>query len=106
MIVLKLGKLNKRVQIIERKQIPDGVGGSVDSWVKIKSVWAGFERPRIREDVIHGSKAGLITQGIRIRRLDVSRNWRIEHGGVMYEIIHVDNSVSGETMITAKEVAK
>jgi SPP1 family predicted phage head-tail adaptor len=104
---MRVGKLDKRIDILEKKQEPDGAGGfKKPDWIKIGKVWAGFERPRFKEEVIQGSKAGLITQGIKIRRTKVNRNWHIGYDDQEYEILHVDDSVVGETMLTTREVIK
>ena len=56
---------------------------------------------------IQGAPAGLITQGMLIRPLSaIKKGWRIRYNGQTYEVLHVDNSVPREMMLTTQDIQK
>lgn len=104
---MDIGKLNKRVAIYQPVPTNDTRGGRSISWQESIQVWAEFKRPRFVSANAQGAPAALITQGIKIRNVfGVCKGWQIRYGGKKYEILHVDDSVPGELMLTTQEVLK
>lgn len=101
---MNIGKLDKRVTLM--KPIEDG-SGSFDAettWEET-CVWAEFMRPRFTSGAFVGSgDATVITQGMRIRRRAVDKGWHVRYNGHEYNVLHVDDSVPRETMLTTTEV--
>lgn len=101
------GKLNKRVAIYKPSVVADGMGGRKQTMVKDSDAWAEFKRPRFASAVVEGTPATSITQGVLIRPVSgIRRGWQVRYGGRIYDIIHVDESVKGEMMLTTQEVEK
>lgn len=101
------GKLNKRVAIYKPSVVADGMGGRKQTMVKDVDVWAEFKRPRFASTVVEGTPATSITQGVLIRPVSgIRRGWQVRCGGRIYDIIHVDESVKGEMVLTTQEVEK
>ena len=104
---MDIGKLNKRITVLQPVSAEDGRGGRGIVWNEFMQVWAEFKRPRFVSANIQGTPAGLITQGMLIRPLSaIKKGWRIRYNGQTYEVLHVDNSVPGEMMLTTQDIQK
>lgn len=104
---MDIGKLNKRITLLQPVSTEDGRGGRSITWNEFMQVWAEFKRPRFAAGNIQGTPAGLITQGILIRaHTAIRKGWRLRYNGQTYEVLHVDNSVPGEMMLTTQEIQK
>ncbi len=75
-------------------------------WKVMASVWANIRRPGIRSGAMLGSAAAVvITQGFTIRRYEgLKKGWRVRYNGDIYDVIHIDESVSDEMTLTCKDV--
>ncbi|MEG0798701.1 MAG: phage head closure protein [Acidaminococcaceae bacterium] len=104
---MDIGKLDKRVAIYQPVATNDGQGGRSVMWQEFLQVWAEFKRPRFVSANVQGAPAALITQGIKIRDVfGICTGWQVRYSGKKYEILHVDDSVPGELMLTTQEVQK
>lgn len=104
---MNAGDLTKRVSIYKPLPISDNQGGRSQIWVEHCKAWAQFKRPRFASTVIQGAPATVITQGILIREVaGISRGWQIRYKERIFEIVHVDESVLFEQMLTTREVEK
>ncbi|MEM8749412.1 MAG: phage head closure protein [Pseudomonadota bacterium] len=84
------GKLNRRVLLEEKIEIPDGCGGLDTSWTTVAEVWAMLQPlvPRSFEEADQLSEEQ--RQAITIRyRSDVASGWRITESGRHFEILTV-----------------
>lgn len=101
------GKFDKRVSIYKPQDVPDNMGGRKTTWVEHSKAWAEFKRPRFTSISVQGAPATVVTQGIRIREvLGVCKGWQIRYKERIFEIIHVDDSVLFEQLLTTREVEK
>lgn len=100
---MQAGRLDKRINIRMKERTPDGQGGFNDTWPVIATVWGEMLRPRFSDGVDSGTHAVTITQGIRIRRRNIEQGWKVDLDGREYNVIHVDNSTRGETIMTCIE---
>jgi len=101
---MNIGKMDKRVKLLRPTLGEDTGFGATATWEEIE-VWAEFTRPRFNSGALVGSgDATVITQGIRIRRRAVDKGWKVRYGNTEYQVLHVDESVPGETMLTTTEV--
>lgn len=101
------GKLNKRVAIYKPQTVADNMGGRSTTMVKDCDAWAEFKRPRFVSANVQGAPATVVTQGILIREVvGICRGWQVRYKERIFEIIHVDESVPGELMLTTQEVQK
>lgn len=101
---MNIGKLDKRVTLLKPTYGKDHGFGAEKAWEEIP-VWAEFMRPRFTSGAIVGSgDTTVITQGIRIRRREIDKGWKVKYGSREYNVLHIDESVPGETMLTTTEV--
>ena len=93
-----VGKLNRHIDLL--RPVMQG------KWKIAASVWAAIHRPGIRSGAMIGSAAAvIITQGVTIRqRSDIKKGWRIRYNGEIYDVIHIDSSVSGVLTLTCKDI--
>lgn len=104
---MNAGDLTKRVSIYKPQTISDNMGGRSQTWVEHCKAWAQFKRPRFVSTIVQGAPATEITQGILIREVvGICRGWQVRYKGRIFEIVHVDESVLFEQMLTTREVEK
>lgn len=105
---MKIANLNQRMAVMKPSRVPDGMGGYRTEYTQTTELWAEVLRPRFTGATIQGdAEAIVITQGIRLRRTGaVQRGDKVRVAGRLYDVLHVDDSVAGETTLTAREVRK
>ena len=103
--MIDIGKMDHRIELMKPVQDEDKGFGGKRSWISY-AVWAEFLRPRfqVAAGAVGSGDAIMITQGIRIRRRAVDKGWKVRYGNTEYQVLHVDESVPGETMLTTTEV--
>lgn len=98
--------LNCRVALLKPVKTTDSQGGRKATYEPFCMVWAEFLSPRFREAQAAGAVPVIITQGIRIRKLDgVKKGFKVRHCEREFDVIHVeDRCRSGEMILTCKEL--
>lgn len=99
-------KLNCHIELLKPVKTSDGQGGASAIFEPFCAVWAEFLSPRFREAQAAGAVPLIITQGIRIRRLDgVKKGFKVRHCGREFDVIHVeDRCRAAEMILTCKEL--
>jgi len=84
--------LRRKIQIQERLRVPDGVGGSYDSWSTVKTAWAKIE-PLSSRETLFGMQLQLnVTHRITIRyTTGFDADYRILYGTRTFNIVGIRN---------------
>jgi len=75
-----IGKLNKRIKIQSKAQTADNMGGFIDTWSDLATLWAAIW-PTSAAEFIRANQATMeITHRIRIRyqRFEIKPSYRIK----------------------------
>lgn len=102
---MNIGGLSERIKLYEHVVTEEDAGfGATYDWVERAEAWAQVRRPRIQTgNMIGSADALMLTQGFTLRsRKDISKGWRVEYKGEMYEVLHIDRSVPGEITLTTR----
>lgn len=86
------GKMDQRVTLKSPSRAADGVGQGAITWTTVATVWAQRVTQRSAE-VFAAAQVGdddVLELHIR-HRADVLTTWRLERGGVGYDIISVSD---------------
>ena len=104
---MKVSRLRHRVALLKPIRAPDEYGGARVEYEDVASVWADFLRPNFGHQNLQGDGDVLvISQGIRLRKTTVERGWRVQQGDRLFDVLDVDESVPGETILTTQEVER
>lgn len=80
--------LDKRISLQAPSRVPDGMGGTVITYVNMTTVWAKKTTHRSNEAVQAMATTGTAIHNYRIRwRADVKSSWRIKDGNKYMAII-------------------
>jgi SPP1 family predicted phage head-tail adaptor len=89
---LNIGQMRHRVTLQYPAKVPDGQGGTTDTWTDTATVWAGIF-PMSGNEVIRAKQAQTqITLKVRIwYRTDVTPAWRVVFGNRVFDIDTIIN---------------
>ncbi len=88
-----IGELNKRLTIQVQTKTPDGLGGSVATWVDQGIVWAGIMPLRGQEKLMAEQVQNRVTHRVKIHYRSVfSGSWRFKFGKRYFNVESVINS--------------
>jgi SPP1 family predicted phage head-tail adaptor len=101
------GDLRHRIEIKKPSQAYDDLGQPLDKWILVKTIWAAIS-PAIGRNYYAAQQTQTeATVKINTRYCpDITRNMRVFHKGVAYDIIDVMdvNMLHEELVIYCKEV--
>jgi SPP1 family predicted phage head-tail adaptor len=82
------GKFDRRLTLISKQKIPDGSGGTIDSWVDGDTVWAMRGAPRQYEQFRAGQTqtTNAVTITVRVG-ITVTTTTRVRMDGITYQVI-------------------
>ncbi len=104
---MEIGKMNRRVNILECIVVRDEYGGEEKSWIVKKSVWANI-KPVSGTEVFKAQQveAQNVTSIIIRYRTDISVLNRIEYKNKLYEIIGVSDEETDhkKLILNCKEI--
>lgn len=104
---MRIGKMNRRITLLKPVREEDEYGGAKIVYILTCTLWAEFLRPNFREQTLEGDgSAVILTQGIRLRPIEVEKEWHVVCGEHVYIVLHVDTSVPGEIILTTQEVER
>jgi SPP1 family predicted phage head-tail adaptor len=88
---MRIGDLNKRIDVQAQTKVPDGMGGFTTTWVSMltpgTTIAAAIWPVSAFETVQANSTTMIISHKIRIRyRAGIRSGWRIVHAGKNYDI--------------------
>ena len=91
------GRLDQRVTIERLTYVEDPMGGGIETWAPLATLWAAVEPLNGREFFAASTTLSETTTRIRVRyRPDLTVIDRINHGGVLYDITSIINPRSGD----------
>jgi len=94
------GQLNKRVQVMERTRISDGVGGYEDALTPKFTVWANIHPLTGREYWSNQQTEAQVSHRIVIRyRPDINQSYVISYNGKIFDIQYFLNVEEGNRFI-------
>lgn len=104
---MQIARLRHRVTLLKPIRAPDEYGGARIEYKEVTATWADFLRPNFGHQNMQGDGDALvITQGIRLRQINVKRGWRVQQGERIFDVLDVDESVPGEVILTTQEVER
>ncbi len=104
---MHIASMDKRITIYKPVSVSDEYGGRAETFSPVCSRWAEFLRPNFANHTMQGDgRIEVITQGIRLRPIGISKGWQIHHGELVYEVLHVDVSNKQEIILTTVEVKR
>jgi SPP1 family predicted phage head-tail adaptor len=105
---MKIGDLNKQIELQYTTKVPDNMGGFVNTFVTSATVWATIWPTSANEMVAANATSMVVTHKIRIRfRTAIKPSWRIKYGDKFYSIVSIINPNMANRWldIMAKEAA-
>lgn len=89
--MIRAGDLNRRIQIQQRTAAQDELGQPLQTWVNVGDpIWASILFLNGKEYVLASGEVSRAEVSIRVRwRTDLTAQMRIEHSGVIYNILAV-----------------
>ena len=89
---MQAGSLRHRIEIQQRTQVPDGIGGKTTTWSKYCYARAGIWPLRASEALEAMRLEHLITHQIRIRYVSgIDTSMRIKFGARYFDIVSIIN---------------
>ncbi len=105
-------RLNRRLVLEERQNIPDGAGGFDPAWTELGSIWAHVKARTGREVVVEGRDATFLRLRITVRGAPQGApsrpraDQRFRDGGRIYNILSVtEGDAEGRFLICDCEEA-
>jgi SPP1 family predicted phage head-tail adaptor len=96
-ILMKIGKMDKRITLMEPFPTEDGYGGFSTEYKEVGSIWAQVLQTNYAEQEAQGTPMNREQLRLKIRpRKDLKRGWRMRLSGELYEIETVDNTYPGQ----------
>lgn len=104
---MDIGKLNRRIEVLEFVKDRDEYGGEVGEWIIVGRVWASIEPIKGTEKYFNQQIIAETGTKITMRfYAGLTVTHRIRYGDVVYEIISVidENTAHRMTTAMAKEI--
>ena len=102
-----IGKMDKRIDLIEPVKTADGAGGYSTVLTKRATVWAEFVKPRVATLQETGTVISEMAREIKIRiRADVKKGWKITWGLKTFDVQHTYDLDRSTTVLVCREVVK
>lgn len=84
------GSLDRKITIERAVTTPDAMGGRSTAWAALCTAWALFKPPKMRQEIIQGGIASIVTHEITIRSCNgVTPGCRVVEGERIYDVIGV-----------------
>lgn len=97
---MKIGKMDKRITLMEPFSTEDGYGGFSTEYKEVGSIWAQVLQTNYAEQEAQGTPMNREQLRLKIRpRKDLKRGWRMLLSGELYEIETVDNTYRDSTTL-------
>lgn len=89
---IDIGKMNRRIDIVEAGQISDGAGGFEDSFIVIKTVWGDIRTVGGREYIQAKQAQAEITHKVTMRYTsEINHSNLLSFNGNKYDIQYIIN---------------
>lgn len=101
------GLLDRKITIERPVSTPDGMGGRSTAWETLCTTWALFKPPKMRQEVVQGGIASVVTHEITIRFCSgITPGCRVVEGDRTYGVIGVGVIDRRYMTLTCKEVER
>ena len=89
---MEVGTLNKRIEIQAATRVSNDMGGFIETWGTIATVWAAIWPLSATETVQSMQTDMVVSQRIRIRYRSTFRpSWRLKFGNRYFNIVSILN---------------
>ena len=103
--MMNVDKMNRRVMLLRPESPMDEINGCDTTYTPMREVWAEFLKPGFVSRALFGDAAAVeVTQGMRLRPVEVAKGWRVKHGEHVFHVEHIDDTTPGELILTTSEV--
>ena len=103
--MMNVDKMNRRVMLLRPESPLDEINGCDTTYTPTREVWAEFLKPGFVSRALFGDAAAVeVTQGMRIRPVEVAKGRRVKHGEHVFHVEHIDDTTPGELILTTSEV--
>lgn len=103
--MMNVDKMNRRVMLLRPESPLDEINGCDTTYTPMREVWAEFLKPGFVSRALFGDAAAVeVTQGMRLRPVEVAKGWRVKHGEHVFHVEHIDDTTPGELILTTSEV--
>ena len=103
--MIQMDKMRHRVTLLRPESPLDEINGCDTSYIPTRDVWAEFLKPGFVSRAIFGDAAAVeVTQGIRLRPVEIAKGWRVREGTREFNVEHIDDTIPGELILTTSEV--
>ena len=100
---MKIGKMDKRITLMEPVPSEDGYGGFSTEYKEAGSLWAQVIQTNYAEQEAQGTPMNREQLRLKIRpRKDIRRGWWFKLSGEIYEIETVDNTYRDSTTLIVR----
>ncbi len=100
-----INKLNKKLELQELIKMPDGAGGFIQKWNKIKDVWGNIELVSNTTNTTFNILEIKATHVITIRKFNnINLNMRFIYDNSVYNIKYIDNLNKNFTEIICERI--
>jgi len=85
---MNIGSLSKRITLQSKTETRDALGGVVETWTTVATVWAKITTLRTTEAIVAMAGTGSAIHNVVVRfRSDVTGAWRIKYRDKYWAII-------------------
>ena len=103
--MIHIAKMRHRVTLLRPENPLDEINGCDTRYLPVREVWAELLKPGFVSRAVFGDAAAVeVTQGMRLRPVEVAKGWRIREGAREFTVEHVDDTRQGEIILTTSEV--
>lgn len=103
--MISIDKMRHRVTLLRPENPLDEINGCDTSYIPTREVWAEFLKPGFVSRTLFGDAAAVeVTQGIRLRSVEIAKGWRVREGTREFNVEHIDDTIPGELILTTSEV--
>ena len=103
--MIQMDKMRHRVTLLRPESPLDEINGCDTTYIATREVWAEFLKPGFVSRAIFGDAAAVeVTQGIRLRPVEIAKGWRVREGTREFNVEHIDDTIPGELILTTSEV--
>jgi len=97
---MRISDINKEIILQYKTKVPDGMGGFVESWTELDTVFAAIWPTSAKERMANMGQAIIVTHKIRIRYRKILKSyWRIKFGNRYFSIIGIINPSESNQML-------
>ena len=103
--MIQMDRMRHRITLLRPENSLDAINGHDTTYIPTREVWAEFLKPGFVSRAVFGDAAAVeVTQGIRLRPVEIAKGWHVKEGTREYHVEHIDDTTPGELILTTSEV--